>query len=226
MKTLGGDWKNSSILNLALCGGEWPGERAPGTHWMGGWVGPRVGLDAAEKRKILHCRKPKAGRPACSLLQYRLSYPDSFRWFRNFHNPSYQLRHLLFCQGIVFSLKELQRFPHILQEQRAGAKWNKTAASPFCFVWLGYLEIWVNKTHLHSNGSCTTKHFHVVHFKRWILMPTLNSLDYFVPCIEGRSQSASFSSELIGCCIFYSHSHTVAPDSPSSYQMELRFRVV
>jgi hypothetical protein len=26
-----------------------PGERAPGTHWIGGWVGPRGGLDAKEK---------------------------------------------------------------------------------------------------------------------------------------------------------------------------------
>jgi len=41
-------------LTSALDGGEWsascPGhfthrERAPGTHWIGGWVGPRVGLD-------------------------------------------------------------------------------------------------------------------------------------------------------------------------------------
>jgi hypothetical protein len=22
-----------------------PGERAPGTHWVGAWVGPRAGLD-------------------------------------------------------------------------------------------------------------------------------------------------------------------------------------
>jgi hypothetical protein len=29
-----------------------PRERAPDTHWIGGWVGPRAGLDAAEKRKI------------------------------------------------------------------------------------------------------------------------------------------------------------------------------
>jgi hypothetical protein len=33
------------ILNLQ-------GERAPGTHWIGDWVGPRAGLDAvAEKKK-------------------------------------------------------------------------------------------------------------------------------------------------------------------------------
>jgi hypothetical protein len=29
-----------------------PRERAPGTHWIGSWVGPRAGLDAMEKRKI------------------------------------------------------------------------------------------------------------------------------------------------------------------------------
>jgi hypothetical protein len=29
-----------------------PRERAPGTHWIGGWVGPIAGLDAGEKRKI------------------------------------------------------------------------------------------------------------------------------------------------------------------------------
>jgi hypothetical protein len=27
-------------------------ERAPGTHWIGGWVGPRTVLDAVVKRKI------------------------------------------------------------------------------------------------------------------------------------------------------------------------------
>jgi len=41
---------------LALDGGEWsvsrpsqftPMERAPGTHWIGGWVGSRAVLDVA-----------------------------------------------------------------------------------------------------------------------------------------------------------------------------------
>jgi hypothetical protein len=30
-----------------------PGERALGNHWTGGWVGPRTGLDDAERRNIL-----------------------------------------------------------------------------------------------------------------------------------------------------------------------------
>jgi hypothetical protein len=40
------------FLTSALVG-EWlalrPGERAPGPHWIGGWVDPRVGLDDMEK---------------------------------------------------------------------------------------------------------------------------------------------------------------------------------
>jgi hypothetical protein len=48
-------------LTSALDGGEWsascpgrfiPREGAPGTHWIGGWVGPRAILDAVVKRKI------------------------------------------------------------------------------------------------------------------------------------------------------------------------------
>jgi hypothetical protein len=45
------------FLISALDGGEWadsrpdrfnPGESAPGTQWIGGWVGPRGSLDAVE----------------------------------------------------------------------------------------------------------------------------------------------------------------------------------
>jgi hypothetical protein len=58
-----GEWKYSSTHSLtsALDGGELsasrPGrfvlmERAPITRWIGGWVGPRAGLDAVVKGKI------------------------------------------------------------------------------------------------------------------------------------------------------------------------------
>jgi hypothetical protein len=58
-----GEWRYSSSNSLisALDGGEWsasrlgrftPRERAPGTRWIGGWVGPRAVLDAVAKRKI------------------------------------------------------------------------------------------------------------------------------------------------------------------------------
>jgi hypothetical protein len=53
-----------------------PGERAPGTHCTGGWVGPRAGLDAEIRGKILClCRRSNPGRPAVrSQTLYRLSY--------------------------------------------------------------------------------------------------------------------------------------------------------
>jgi hypothetical protein len=46
---------------MALDGDEWsasrlgrftPGERTTVTHWIGGWVGSSVGLDAVVKKKI------------------------------------------------------------------------------------------------------------------------------------------------------------------------------
>jgi hypothetical protein len=30
-----------------------PGKEPPGTHWIGGWLCPRTGLDEVEVRKIL-----------------------------------------------------------------------------------------------------------------------------------------------------------------------------
>jgi hypothetical protein len=55
MKTVGGvDVLIHVFLTSALDGGEQsasssgrftPGERTPGNHWIGGWVGARTGLD-------------------------------------------------------------------------------------------------------------------------------------------------------------------------------------
>jgi hypothetical protein len=56
------------FLTLTLDGVEWsasrPRERAPSIHWIGGRVGPRVGLDDVERRKILHCRESNPSPPA------------------------------------------------------------------------------------------------------------------------------------------------------------------
>jgi hypothetical protein len=34
-----------------------PTERAPGTHWIGGWADPRAGLDTVSKWKIPNLRR-------------------------------------------------------------------------------------------------------------------------------------------------------------------------
>jgi hypothetical protein len=53
MKTYGGSGSTDVFLPSAVDGGEWsvsrprplyPAERAPGTHWIVGWVDTRAGL--------------------------------------------------------------------------------------------------------------------------------------------------------------------------------------
>jgi hypothetical protein len=57
-----------------------PGERTPGTHWTGGWVGPRAGLNAGARRKILcPCRGSNPDRSVRSQTLYCLSYRGSAR---------------------------------------------------------------------------------------------------------------------------------------------------
>jgi hypothetical protein len=67
-----------SHVPAALC----PGERTPGTHFTGGWVGHRAGLDTEVRGKILcPCRgsNPRSsGRPVGSQTLYWLSYPGSY----------------------------------------------------------------------------------------------------------------------------------------------------
>jgi hypothetical protein len=55
-----------------------PAALAPGTHRIGGWVGPWAGLDDMEKWKFLPpmgLKLRSLGRPARSQSLYRLSYP-------------------------------------------------------------------------------------------------------------------------------------------------------
>jgi hypothetical protein len=89
MKTYGAvDVYIHVISTLALLGGKWSasgpgrftaGERTPSTHWIGGWVGQRNGLDDVKKRKILPppgLEIRPLGHPARSQSLYRVRYPD------------------------------------------------------------------------------------------------------------------------------------------------------
>jgi hypothetical protein len=54
-----------------------PGERVLGTHWIGGWVDPRAGVEDVEKKKILTVpglELRPVGRPAHSQSLYRQRY--------------------------------------------------------------------------------------------------------------------------------------------------------
>jgi hypothetical protein len=74
-------------LTSALDGDEWsasrPGrfiarESAPGTHWIGGWVGPRAVLEAVVKRKIPSPRRESNPRtPIVQPVKQRILFmPD------------------------------------------------------------------------------------------------------------------------------------------------------
>jgi hypothetical protein len=57
-----------------------PGDKAAGTHRIGGWVDSRVGVDNVEKRKFLTLPELELrhlGHPARSQSLYRLRYPSS-----------------------------------------------------------------------------------------------------------------------------------------------------
>jgi hypothetical protein len=90
MKAYGGvDVQIHVFLTSALVGDErsashpchfTPGERVPGTHWIGGWVGPRASLDDVEKRKFLTLPGLElltVSHPDRSQSLYRLCYPGS-----------------------------------------------------------------------------------------------------------------------------------------------------
>jgi hypothetical protein len=65
------------ILDFGTRWGEWsalrpghfiPRERAPGTHWIWGWVGPRTGLNTVVRRKIPSPRRKS--NPRNSIIQH------------------------------------------------------------------------------------------------------------------------------------------------------------
>jgi hypothetical protein len=54
-----------------------PQKRTPGSHWTGGWVGLRAGLDTEARTKILcFCPGSNPGVPASSQSLYWLKYPS------------------------------------------------------------------------------------------------------------------------------------------------------
>jgi hypothetical protein len=53
-----GDWRYSSTIQLHAPAALPPGKK-PSVPIEIGWVGPRFGLDAVEKRKMLHCPESK-----------------------------------------------------------------------------------------------------------------------------------------------------------------------
>jgi hypothetical protein len=49
---LDGGERSASLPGLFTLPGKEP-QGAPGTHWLGGWLSPKTGLDDVERRQIL-----------------------------------------------------------------------------------------------------------------------------------------------------------------------------
>jgi hypothetical protein len=78
-------YRSPFFLTSALVGDEWsasrPGRFTAGTHWIGGWVDPRAGLDDVEKRQFLALpglELRTLRRPARSQSLYLLRYPTPY----------------------------------------------------------------------------------------------------------------------------------------------------
>jgi hypothetical protein len=94
MKTYGGSGCiDPHFLDLGISLGEWSAsspfrfyhrERARGTHFIGGWVDPRAGLDDMDKSTLFYptgTRTPvPPGPPARSQSLYRLIYLGSYTY--------------------------------------------------------------------------------------------------------------------------------------------------
>jgi hypothetical protein len=88
-----------------------PGEKVPGTHWIGGWVGPTACLDDVEKTKFVTLpglELRTVGRSARSQSLYRLRYPGTgliiiptFFYCPSDHNNNQKLIYITCANGFI-----------------------------------------------------------------------------------------------------------------------------
>jgi hypothetical protein len=124
MKTYWERYSSTHSLTSALDAGEWSasrpgrftaGERAPGTHWIGGWVGPRAVLDTTVKRKIpspppgKRTREPRLDSPPPSAIPTepsRLSNPADGSHKRNKKNGKLRVTYIFCNSPCLFTADE------------------------------------------------------------------------------------------------------------------------
>jgi hypothetical protein len=125
---LGGRYSSYSFSTSALDGGGRsasrpgphfsPGEKTPGTHCTGGWVGPRAGLDTEARGKILSPlpgidpRSP--GRPARSQTLYWLRYAAHLTLLLQFPSQNFDLS----IQSLTRNRRTNVRVPEIYSATR------------------------------------------------------------------------------------------------------------
>jgi mannosyltransferase OCH1-like enzyme len=105
----------------------YPWERGSGTHWIGGWVGPRTGLDTVSKRKVPTGIEPSnPDHPARIQSLYRLPtliYQDMISLIV-FPSEVHVCLWVLWCGNVVtFYLRICVPLPH--KGVYTFSDWNK-----------------------------------------------------------------------------------------------------
>jgi hypothetical protein len=147
-----------------------PGEKAPGTHWIGYRVGPRVALGAVRKRKVLTVQGLELrtlGRPAHSQSLYRLSYPGSQE------------------EGVSLLTFWTARYSFLPPEERNIKRFRK--AGPLQ-GWRDFLlpdDRSASTSKANNNKWCQPScHYHLKSLKRYLFQESLLVIFQFLACIK------------------------------------------
>jgi hypothetical protein len=97
-----------------------PPVKRPGTQCIGGWVGPRAGLNRAENLALTGTRS--SDRQARSGSLYRLSYPGFYR-----QAPS-QTDIVMFLSSLKFFIKlPSSETPTYISDDKMHARWGSAS---------------------------------------------------------------------------------------------------
>jgi hypothetical protein len=131
-----------------------PGERTPGTHCTGGWVGPRAGLDTEARGKILCLRRDRS--PVVQSI---------VRHYTDWASPSPLINciHYISCSGLWW---------FIIYHQ---IKIFFTVAMLFSFNYFNNSCTFFNNLHPTELWHPTLHTFSVIHFNDTHVVPTSHS---------------------------------------------------
>lgn len=131
-------------------------ERAPGTDWRGGWMGPRIDLDSVRKIEFL----VPAGNwnPIPQLSRLWPNHYSDWAATKNKHTNSHVLLRQVECEASLYivTILEVAKEPHDNKQTRHDGHADVENAKPSCEL-LRLLHFILQGKHLCSNPDTITK---------------------------------------------------------------------